>query len=217
MKARLPTSVRPSVPSKTLKRMAKRSGRASSGRRRTGRRSARSARCPTCRYRSPTAMQGGAACACPHLTSRTSSLITNWIPLDMASSPVSATMPFIEAVSRCRIAWARVACSTGSLAGTGGTPRRARHEQADSHRHAQQTNIPSSGEDDRGRSPRPRMVRIPGDGGQGRADGEVPEPLRVVRVEDRQQLVAAGEGRDDDRQDVVLQQRRQPRSGSASA
>ena len=38
----------------------------------------------------------------------------------------------------------------------------------------------------------PADGQIPGDAGQDRADGEVPEPVRAIRVQDREQLVAAG-------------------------
>ena len=50
------------------------------------------------------------------------------------------------------------------------------------------------------------MVRYQVTAASAGADQEVPEPVLAVAVQDRQQLVAAGERRDDDGQDVVLDQ-----------
>jgi len=68
------------------------------------------------------------------------------------------------------------------------------------------TKTPSRVKVTRADSPRPRMVSVPGDGGQAGAEQEVQPPVTAIPTQDGEQLVAAGEGRDDDGQGVILDQ-----------
>ena len=62
----------------------------------------------------------------------------NWMPLDMASRPVSATMPFIEAVSKCSSACPERRRCGATSAGTRSARPCMGDDQADAHRDRQQ-------------------------------------------------------------------------------
>ncbi len=74
------------------------------------------------------------------------------------------------------------------------------------HDHGQHQENTQQDEDHPGRFAPPADGQPPGDAGQDGADQEMQPPVFPIKVEDREQLVATGEGRDHDGQDVVLDQ-----------
>ena len=115
-------------------------------------------------------------------------------------------MPFIDAVSR----WYSACASDDRSRGNVWPPPPARRADATNNPTAMvnvsKTKMPSRIRPPGPTSPRPRMVRYQVVIGQGRAEGEVPEPIDSVGLGDRKQLIDAGERGDDDGENIILNQ-----------
>ena len=92
-----------------------------------------------------------------------------------------------------------------------------RHQQTDRHDDRQKNENAQHGEDHPGRLAAAANGQIPGDGHQRNADCNVNIPADVVGVHNRQQLVNAGEARNNNREDVVLQQHNRNHQAQARA